>query len=632
MKRIFAIFLILCLSLPLLLPLGVSATQADEAPPAVYTMTQVATDASIRLENGECIVTISTAEELLAFAAYVSSGKPTAGIYFRQEATITLNKGHFNVDGRWFELDGTTQKTGDPVAFTPIGHREGDPVAFLGTLDGNGYHINGLYINMKAQALGFFALLGPGATVKNLSFRHSFVGGTGTVVGTVAARAEGTAASPVLIDYCTNKGNLSMKLGAVGGIVGSATYTTVANCTNEGWVTGGTHAAGIVAKADAGTEILTCLNLQVARCTGITGGIAAAVSPQTVVKNCLNTAHLAGNEQYGAIVGRKDAAATVGGCYYKIDTASPGIGGTAADDLTQTAAISADKLKSTSFITELNAFHLTDPRIRDLCHPWKRDTDHPLIGETATAVAVSDGTTTFGAGSLSEAARLCGADATLQLFRHTVDPGGDASGTYTLDLNGFTVTLQAPLELKGGTVTVTDTAKTDSPAGKLLSGSTAEAVRLTGGSLVLVAGNIVSTASFAIRCEGIGTLRLPTRPQVMGAEGRDIYLRFANSLYGNGPQPASDTVIVDAMPVGVVCGWGLSPGDTIAKNATLQEYELIDLPRGITAEEQDGAIVAVKAPATTTTARIIALCVAVAFAVMITAYVLSKKLRKPAKK
>ena len=100
MKRIFAIFLILCLSLPLLLPLGVGATQADEAPPAVYTMTQLASDPALHPEAGGFTVTISTAEELMAFAAYVSSGKPTAGIYFRQEATITLNKGKFNVDGR----------------------------------------------------------------------------------------------------------------------------------------------------------------------------------------------------------------------------------------------------------------------------------------------------------------------------------------------------------------------------------------------------------------------------------------------------------------------------------------------------------------------------------------------------
>ncbi|MBE6595488.1 MAG: hypothetical protein E7644_06785, partial [Ruminococcaceae bacterium] len=531
MNRVFAIVLTLCLCIPLLCPLAVGATAPDMEVPPVYTMTEVAANPAPPAAGAT--VTISTTEELLAFATYVNNGRPTAGIVFRQEATVTLNTGKFNVDGRWFELDGTTLKKGEPTPFTPIGHTEGAPIAFLGTFDGNGYHINGLYINMKAESIGFFALLGPGAVLKDISFRNGFVGGTGTA-GMLAGQSVGTAESPVLIDYCKNRSNLSVKEGAAGGIVGSTAHTLIANCSNEGWVTGASRAAGIVALAGAGTEIYTSANLQVARCTGITGGIAAELSPQTVLKNCLNVAHLAGNEQKGAIVGQMADGATVAGCYYKEGTASPGIGGTEADVPAVTTSLSDARLKSTAQIIEMNTFHLTDARIRAICHPWQRGTDHPVIGAAPTAVTVTEDDVTFGAGSLSAAATVCGTDAVVKLIGHTSDPGGEISGTYTLDLNGYTLTLAAPLVLKGGTVTVTDTAETDLPAGKLLAHSS-EALRLSGGSLRLVKGNIVSTSTYAIRCEGIGTLWLPTRPQVIGAGEGDLYLRYANVLEGAGP-------------------------------------------------------------------------------------------------
>ena len=51
MKRLIALLLFLCLSISLLVPLGVGATQPDEDPPAIYTMTQVSTAPGIVLRG-----------------------------------------------------------------------------------------------------------------------------------------------------------------------------------------------------------------------------------------------------------------------------------------------------------------------------------------------------------------------------------------------------------------------------------------------------------------------------------------------------------------------------------------------------------------------------------------------------
>ncbi|MBQ8339433.1 MAG: hypothetical protein IJY16_03195 [Clostridia bacterium] len=628
MKRLIALLLFLCLSISLLVPLGVGATQPDEDPPAIYTMTQVSTAPGIVL-RGEETVTISTTEELLAFAAYVSSGKPTAGILFRLEATITLNKGKFNTDGRWFELDGATQKKGDPSPFVPIGHTGGEPIPFLGILDGNGYHINGLYIDMEAKSLGFFALLGPGAVLRDLSFRNGYVGSSAPTVGVLAGRAEGTPDAPVLIDGCRNMSHVETD-GAAGGVVGTAHYTTLANCSNEGWITGGDYAGGIVALAAAGTEIYTASNMQVVRCPSITGGIAARLSSGTTLQNSLNVAYLAGNEQKGAIVGKVAADATVAGCYYKEDTSDRGIGGTAANDPALTAPKTEQQLKSLVLVIEMNTFHLTSPRIRALCHPWQRGSDYPGIGTSPTVAIVTEGETVFGAGSLANAASMCSSGATVRLFDHVTDMGGDISGTYTLDLNGYTVTLLTPLLIKGGIVTLTDTAPTDHPAGKLLAPDN-DAVRLTGGSLRILAGTIVSNSDYAIRCDGIGTLQLPTNPQIIGGAA-DIYLRYANCLVGGGPVPSGDTEYVGAGPVALVCGWNLSEGDIVAQNATLKEYELQQLPPGTSVVESEGGLVVSKTAAHSNSAMIFATATITALALLILTFILSKKLRKAAKK
>lgn len=627
MNRFIALLLSLCLSIPLLFPLGVGATQPDEDAPVIYTMTQVANGPGIAL-CGEETVTISTAEELLAFAAYVNSGKRTAGILFRLEATITLNKGKFNTDGRWFELDGTTQKKDDPTPFVPIGHTGGEPIAFLGTLDGNGYHINGLYINMEAESLGFFALLGPGAVLRDLSFRNGYVGKNGETTGMLAGKAEGTETAPVLIDYCRNKSHVETS-GAAGGIVGSARHTTLVNCSNEGWVSGGTRAGGIVALAETDTEIYTASNMQVVRCIGITGGIAAELASGASVQNCLNVAYLAGNEQKGALIGKATTDAVIAGCYYKNDTASRGIGGTLADDPVAVSPKTEQQLKSLVLIIEMNTFHLSSERIRTLCHPWQRGGDYPQIGATPSAVIITEEESVFAAGCLADAASMCSSGATVQLFDHVTDAGGDISGTYTLDLNGYTVTLQTPLLVKGGIVTLTDTAPTDHPAGKLLAPEN-DAIRLTGGSLRVLAGTIASHSDYAIRCDGIGTLQLPTNPQVTGGAA-DIYLRYADRLIGGGPAPTGNTEYVDAGPVKLVCDWNLCEGDTIARNATLEEYELRDLPKGTAVVELEGALVITKA-STPHTATIIAIVIALALVCLILAFVLSKKLRKTAKK
>jgi len=177
---------------------------------------------------------IATAEQLalLCSTAYNITNTETAGKYYQLTADIYMN----NVsDPNW--------KLTYPNEWT-FGTGNSHLHSFLGTLDGQGHFIKGLYINEIASTYsGLFVALDKRATVKNLGVLQSFIRSksyepevsgdnyAGAIAGTRFWDGDLSAGDVVTISQCFSDNTVTIEGAYVGGIIGGArNVTSISNC------------------------------------------------------------------------------------------------------------------------------------------------------------------------------------------------------------------------------------------------------------------------------------------------------------------------------------------------------------------------------------------------------------------
>ena len=229
------------------------------------------------------------------------------------------------------DVCGLALDDGQPVSWTPIGN---DAHQYIGTFDGNGKTISGLYINNStADYQGLFGYVGSSGKVQDLSVSGSVSGpdsGTGNRVGGVVGYNNGGT-----VTGCIFSGSGSVSGGwYVGGVVGE-NRGTVENCHNAGKVSGSNTVGGVV--GDNSGIVTNCYNTDsvsgpdsgnsnqvggvvgqnhgsVTNCynTGTVsdGGNSSAVGGVVgcnqggSVQNCYNTGEVSGNSSFvGGVVG-----------------------------------------------------------------------------------------------------------------------------------------------------------------------------------------------------------------------------------------------------------------------------------------------------------------------------------------
>jgi len=220
--------------------------------------------------------TISNATQLLGFARIVNGTTGTDG------------PAQSNFNGKTVTLSADINLNSQ--SWTPIGspYITGNG-PFLGTFDGNGKSISGLY--STAYAAGLFGSVGEGGIVKNIILSDVSIPGD-EFIGGVAAVNRG------IVQNCIVTGSLTGGVD-VGGIVG-INYGTVQYCSFSGSVSSSTSGGiigfnyGIVQYCysngnytDGGLRYL--------------GGIAGY--NDGTVRNCYSIANLNGNEYVGGVVG-----------------------------------------------------------------------------------------------------------------------------------------------------------------------------------------------------------------------------------------------------------------------------------------------------------------------------------------
>lgn len=173
-----------------------------------------------------------------------------------------VNDQGFTYDGKWFKLTDSISLTGN---WTPIG----TPMAFAGSLDGNGKTIDGLNVNVISGNAGLFDSAS-GGTFKDLKLN-------GTVNGTFYTGGLIGGGSGVTLDNI--EANVTVSGGSyTGGLVGRLLGTLpataertpdISNCTVHGSVIGRRYVGGIAtSSADNSPKIENCHNYASITSTG----------------------------------------------------------------------------------------------------------------------------------------------------------------------------------------------------------------------------------------------------------------------------------------------------------------------------------------------------------------------------
>ena len=249
--------------------IAIVLTSQNETVEKTYTLT--VTRNAPTPEN----IQISTAQELMAFAADINRGK------------------YEDTSGMTVELTADIDMAG--LSWTPIGN-EGK-YYFEGIFEGNGHTIRDLTLDAQSGTyLGLF-----GATA-NTTIRNVHVGGTLHNTTSVTSRTIGGIvglAQHCEITGCTAEFTVTCDTGAtlgmiVGGIVGEADYCHIENCESDTTLSGKAYGYwGGIAGAAVGTELVNCTNRGEFTITETTnylyaGGIAGAAQNGSVLSQCRN--------------------------------------------------------------------------------------------------------------------------------------------------------------------------------------------------------------------------------------------------------------------------------------------------------------------------------------------------------
>ncbi|GAB2045871.1 hypothetical protein AGATL06_23700 [Agathobaculum sp. TL06] len=290
---------------------------------------------------------IANGAQLAKFAQAVNNG--TFGMRY---AALT-NDIYLNDTSDWQSWD---EDTAPKNHWTPIGNVTN---TFYGQLDGRGYAIRGVYINLPEQEkVGLFGVirkLDSWTNVLNLSLEESLIIGKENVggiagfarwsnmgrsstisnchndatvqgvnrVGGILGGVEDTLYVDITIDKSSNSGTINGDY-ETGGIAGYCDVFRIKNCYNVGTITGEHDIGGIVGLAH--NSVSDCWNLgnvfgRTKNVGGVAGAMTNRLSPTTsvTIERCFNAGAVSGEYDVGGITGYMTAQtgykSNVNNCY-----------------------------------------------------------------------------------------------------------------------------------------------------------------------------------------------------------------------------------------------------------------------------------------------------------------------------
>ncbi|MCL1850350.1 MAG: putative Ig domain-containing protein [Bacteroidetes bacterium] len=270
---------------------------------------------------------ITTQAELTQLATYVNA------------LNTTYNDKYYKLGN---DIDLSDYQTG--TGWIIIGRRVGiTNYSFKGDFDGNNHKITGLYINDPNRFYqGLFGMVDYG-TVRNLGVEGANIAGGGAIgaligyatystitncysTGSVSCPTSGFIDAGGLIgsiDSCMVSGCYSTATvtgdyagGLIGFFQGMEGFSTVINCYSTGNVNGHQNTGGISSMVQkAGSNITNCYSTGNVTGNNWVGGISGNISNYSAITNCYSLGNISGAAWIGGIVGMIDNWSTVSHCY-----------------------------------------------------------------------------------------------------------------------------------------------------------------------------------------------------------------------------------------------------------------------------------------------------------------------------
>lgn len=254
--------------------------------------------------NNDGIYEIANAQQLIWFAEHVNGNAEYADSDAALVADIVLNEDVLK--------DYKTLGSGSYDAWTPIG-TAANP--YLGTFDGNGHTISGLYA-VGGQFMGMFGVIGEGAELKNITIEDSYVMGNATHAGILCGMATNAK-----IDNCSVTGYMSGGQAAMYSLLcGNITGGSITYCKTSGYASGG-QIVGAVCGLASNATIESCWSdattkRLITSGNSPSGGLFGSLDEATTAKNCYFAGKIEDtNGHTGAIAGHIGANATISNCY-----------------------------------------------------------------------------------------------------------------------------------------------------------------------------------------------------------------------------------------------------------------------------------------------------------------------------
>lgn len=304
-------------------------------------------------------------------------------------------------------------------------------IPFIGTFDGDGHTISGIYINKTGTEMTdcYQGLFGYSkGTIKNVGVINSTIYGYYSIGGVVGYCNSG------IVQNCYNTGSVSTYNLSAGGVVGQVSKGTIDNCYNAGTVSGAQQIGGVVGTTSVSSKIQNSYNTGTVNSSKFVGGVVGALNSSTTTNcyntgtitgvataivtsgmqtiggvvgysdngaiiNSYNTGEISGPDSVGGVAGYQNSTATTRNCYnIGTVTGTTNIGGvighrylgvisssysldTSCTNAGYGTVKTSDEMQSQDFVALLNANVLTD------CKYWQiltgTNNNYPIFSENA---------------------------------------------------------------------------------------------------------------------------------------------------------------------------------------------------------------------------------------------------------